>query len=101
VVLITYRVAEFPKVPLCHSWCLSKVILYMMNNRSPAILGWFCHLPESYIVAVVGRKINLLLFLNDIRVAYNSVMITACTINSFTEQNTGFLYRAFSSMYVA
>ena len=98
VVLITCRVAEFPKVSLLfHSWCVSKVMLTMRNNRSTAIFGRSSHPPEGYIAADVRKKVTLKFVLNiisdEIRGACSSVMVTASTTNPFTEQNTEFLYR--------
>jgi len=51
VVLITCRVAEFPKVSMFHSWCVSKVTLSMMNDRSPTIFCLSCYPPEGYIAS--------------------------------------------------
>jgi len=66
-------------------------MLRMMNKCSPPVLGCFCHPPESYIAADVKKKqfINFF-FSNDIRVAASWVIITACTLSPFTEQNADF-----------
>jgi len=75
-------------------------MLCMMDNRSPVLFGCFCHSPGIYIAADVRKK-KYYFFSNDTKVADSCVMISACTLNPFTEKNAEILYRECPSMYVA
>jgi hypothetical protein len=69
-------------------------MLSMRNNRFTALFGCSCHPSESKITADIRKKqfINNI-FLAEIRGVANCVMVTACALNPFTEQNAEFLYR--------
>ena len=93
--LITCRVAEFPNPSLLfHSWCVHKVMLSMMNNRSTAIFGCSCHPPEGYNSGGIREKVIYKKWtLYETRVADRCVVSTSSTLNPFTEKSAEFLYR--------